>query len=63
VVTIRGTAGATVRAAFEDVGLTVTGGATQLCLAGGDQAALHGLLQRVQDLGLEVLEVQRTAKS
>jgi len=33
------------------------GDTTVLRRAGTDQAALHGLLQRIQDLGLDVLDV------
>ncbi len=57
VVTVRGTAGPSVRAAFDDVQVSVVGDTTVLRRAGTDQAALHGLFNRIQDLGLEVIDV------
>ncbi len=45
VIIVRGVAGPWVRAAFDDVQLTVVGDSTALRSAGTDQAALHGLLQ------------------
>jgi hypothetical protein len=44
-------------------GLQVTGddcGQTSIAGPVCDQAALHGLLAKVRDLGLELLEVRRT---
>ncbi len=60
VITIRGAAGPAVCAAFEDVELTVVDDTTVLHRSPGDQAVLHGLLQRIQDLGLEIIELHRT---
>ena len=57
VITVRGVAGPFVRAAFDDVAVSAAGDTTVLRSAGADQAALHGLLRRIQDLGLEVLDV------
>ncbi len=54
---VRGFAGPSVRAAFGDVAVSAVGDTTMLRRAGTDQAALHGLLQRIQDLGLELLDV------
>lgn len=59
VVTVRGRVGPSVRAAFDDMEVTSVGDATVLRGARGDQAGLYGLLQRVQDVGLEVIEVHR----
>jgi hypothetical protein len=59
VITFRGVAGSWVRAAFEDTELSVVGDTTVLRRAEADQAALHGLLRRIQDLGLELLDVHR----
>jgi hypothetical protein len=44
-------------------GLRVTSdqhGQTTIAGPVGDQAALHGLLAKIRDLGLELLEVRRT---
>lgn len=57
VITVRGVAGCRVRAAFDDVSLSAVGDTTVLRRAGTDQAALHGLLQKIRDLGLDVLDV------
>ena len=57
VITVRGVTGPAVRAAFDDVAVSVAGDTTALRSAGADQAALHGLLRRIQDLGLDVVEV------
>jgi hypothetical protein len=57
VITVRGIAGPWVRAAFYDVQVSGAGDTTVLRRAGTDQAALHGLLNRIQDLGLEVIDV------
>ena len=57
VVTVRGAAGPSVRAFFDDVQVSVVGDTTVLRRAGTDQAALHGLLHRIEDLGLEVIDV------
>ncbi len=59
VITFRGAAGSWVRAAFDDTEVSVVGDTTVLRRAGADQAALHGLLRRIQDLGLELLDVHR----
>ena len=43
-------------------GLRVTSDDRETTIAGpvADQAALHGLLAKIRDLGLELLEVRRT---
>jgi hypothetical protein len=46
-----------VRTAFRDVAVSAAGDTTVLRSAGADQAALHGLLRRIQDLGLDIVEV------
>jgi hypothetical protein len=59
VITVRGVAGPWVRGVFDDTEVSVVGDTTLLRRAGADQAALYGLLRRVQDLGLELLDVRR----
>jgi hypothetical protein len=44
---------------FEDLTITKADGDTLLCGPVVDQAALHGLLTRVRDLGLPLLSVTR----
>jgi hypothetical protein len=56
VITVRGAAGPSVRAAFDDVQVSIVDDTTVMRRAGTDQAALHGLLHRIQNLGLEVIE-------
>src|SRR3954447_11198999 len=47
---------------FDGLTLTHEGdGTTRLCGPVADQAALHGLLQRVRDLGLPLLAVAQVA--
>jgi hypothetical protein len=60
-ITVRGRLSATLAAAFD--GLSADRLATRTVLYGevADQAALFGLLERVQSLGLELLEVRRVA--
>jgi hypothetical protein len=58
-VTVKGAVGPAVRVALGETDVTVVGGTTVLREHVGDQAALFGLLQRIQDLGLEVIEVHR----
>ena len=60
-ITVRGRLSATLAAAFDGFGAQRL--ATQTVLYGEvpDQAALFGLLERVQALGLELLEVRRVA--
>jgi hypothetical protein len=59
VITVRGVAGPWVRGVFDDTEVSVVGDTTVLRRVGADQAALHGLLRRIQDLGLELLDVHR----
>jgi hypothetical protein len=57
-VTVRGSTGPVVDAALEDVEITFVGETTVIRDREADQAALFGLLQRLQDLGLEILDVR-----
>lgn len=59
VITIRGAAGPAVRAAFDDLAVTVIDDTTVLRSSECDQAALHGILQRIQTLGLEVIDFHK----
>ena len=59
VITVRGVAGPAVRAAFADLQVTAL---DQTTILGGvllDQAALPAVLQRIQNLGLDVIDVRR----
>jgi hypothetical protein len=55
--TIKGQPGELLRAAFEDVDVSSAPGVTVLS-ADLDQPALHGLLARIEDLGLELLDMR-----
>jgi hypothetical protein len=55
--TVKGQPGELLRAAFEDVVVSSAPGVTVLS-AKLDQSALHGLLARIEDLGLELLDVR-----
>ena len=57
-VIVRGRLGPALVSAFD--GLTATTTAASTVLRGQlDQAALHGVLERIESLGLELLEVRR----
>ncbi len=58
VITFRGEAGKAVRAAFQDLDLSTQGGFTTLRAGLQDQAALHGLIERIRSLGLELVNVR-----
>lgn len=53
-----GEANATIRAAFPEFDVITASGRTVLRAWLPDQAALHGALDRIQDLGLELVAVQ-----
>jgi hypothetical protein len=59
-VTIKGEPGEVLLSAFSDVTVRQASGLTVLS-ADLDQAALHGLLERVADLGLELVGVSLRA--
>jgi len=63
VITIRGAAGPAVRAALEDMKHTGANDTTVLHRSSGDQAALYGILQRVQDLGTSHRTDSRRSRS
>lgn len=54
---IRGVASDVVRAEFDDVELWEAPGATWLRTGGADPAALYGLINRIEMLGLVLLQV------
>lgn len=57
-VRVAGVIGPAARKAFDD--LTIRVEPTATVLAGSlDQAALHGLIERIQALGLELLDIKR----
>jgi hypothetical protein len=59
VITVRGEAGPTVRSALENVDVSVEENVTLLRAELVDRAAFNGLLQQLQDLGIEIIEVRR----
>ena len=61
-ITIRGAAGERVRAEFAEFEINIARSDTRTRLRASlpDQAALHGVLERMRDLGLEILEVRIT---
>jgi hypothetical protein len=56
---VRGHLGDTLLAAFPDLQAEAQGGETVLAGKLPDQAALYGVLDRIETLGLELLEVRR----
>jgi hypothetical protein len=60
---LRGTAGELVSAAFADWDVTTEPGTTVIDAQLPDQAALHGLLARIRDLGLEIIDVRKERPS
>jgi hypothetical protein len=56
---IQGRVGEALQAAFGDLKVTFNPVETVVYGEVRDQAALHGLLDRIQELGLEVVEVRR----
>ena len=61
-ITIRGAVGERVRAEFEEFEIDIARSDTRTRLRASlpDQAALHGVLERMRDLGVEILEVRIT---
>jgi hypothetical protein len=57
-ITFKGEAGAGLRAAFEGLDISATHGVTVLKGKLPDQAALHGIINRVEALGLELVDVR-----
>ena len=55
--TFAGLAGTVLRAEFDDCEISLGSGTTTLHREVIDQAALHGLLQRIASFGLELIDV------
>ncbi|QEU93312.1 hypothetical protein [Streptomyces kanamyceticus] len=55
---VRGTLGEGLRSAFDELTVTLRPAETVMYGAGIDQTALYGILDRIQALGLELLEVR-----
>jgi hypothetical protein len=62
-VTFAGQAGVTLCAEFDDCAITMGPDTTTLRAQLPDQAALYGLVQRITDLGLEVVHLHLVAPS
>lgn len=60
-ITFAGRAGPAVRAAFDDCGVSVALDTTTLRVELPDQAALWEIVQRIMELGLEVIELRHLA--
>jgi hypothetical protein len=58
VITFRGEAGGAVLAAFDDLEVSTSEGFTTLRVSAPDQAALHGVIERIRALGLELVNVR-----
>jgi hypothetical protein len=56
-ITFIGDAPPAIRVVFEDFEVEPGRGTTTLRCSGMDQAALHGAIDRLQDLGLELLHI------
>jgi hypothetical protein len=56
---IRGRISESLREAFGDLVVSVNPAETVVCGPDLDQAALYGVLERIQALGLELVEVRR----
>ena len=57
VITVTGELDERLRAEFEDVEVIADHGVTRLRAASADASALHGVLHRIEALGLELLDV------
>ena len=59
----KGSASESVQAMFPDFEVVTAHGSTTLRGELADQAALHGAIARIRDLGLELLDVQLVAQA
>ena len=60
-ITFLGQAGATVRAEFDDCEVSIGPGTTTLRTELPDRGALTGLMERINNLGLDVIDVSMVA--
>ncbi len=60
-ITFLGQAGATLRAEFDDCEVTIGPGTTTLRADLPDRGALSGLMQRINNLGLDVIDLSLVA--
>jgi hypothetical protein len=60
-ITFLGRAGSTLRAEFEDCEVTIGPGTTTLRAELPDRGALSGLIERINSLGLDVIDVSLVA--
>ena len=60
-ITFLGQAGTTLRAEFEDCEVTIGRGTTTLRAEIPDRGALSGLMERINSLGLDVIDVSLVA--
>jgi hypothetical protein len=58
VITVTGEMDAALRERFEDVEVTAEHGVTRLRVVSPDPSVLHGVLHRIDALGLELLDVR-----
>ena len=58
-VTVAGEMSAALGAEFDDLEVTVGHGVSRIRVVGGDPSRLHGVIHRVEALGLELLDVRR----
>ena len=62
-ITVRGRLSATLTAAFDSLTARSSAAGTVLCGEISDQAALYGLLARIESLGLELVDVRPVASA
>jgi hypothetical protein len=62
-ITFLGQADSTLSAVFDDCEVTIGPGTTTLRADLPDQGALQGLMERISDLGLKVIDVSLVAQS
>jgi hypothetical protein len=61
VITVTGEMDASLRDAFEDVEITVDHSVTRLRVVSADSSVVHGVLRRIDVLGLDLLDLHQVA--